>query len=770
MDKADRKKIYDRSVPESSFNKDLKQSYESVEEHEDRETTLETCSASIPPNKDHTRELSIFHHLIVERYEGDKSGDVFHGEGVAYFQGGHVYKGSFSHGLMHGHGEYIWSDGLKYQGDFKSNVLMGCGTYSWTDGSTYEGEVHNGIRHGVGTYKCAKTNTVYTGQWCLGKRKGKGIMYYNQASTSWYEGDWIYNSREGWGVRQYPSGNVYEGQWSNNVQHGEGKMKWIQLNQQYSGQWVNGIQDGNGTYTWFRKRVPCSLYPCMNEYSGEFVQRMRHGRGKFSYASGAVYSGEWRHDKKHRRGKYTFEDGRIYEGEFAKDCIVDFPAFTPGMSTPSTPYPDDSDLPKRLLQSSSSSSLLGPDMTLNIQTLLNRLPETHRDQELRQVEFAVLRHIGLLREIYSFYSSLGHEQTPEKTFPLTQLQFLRFLKDCKGHPHGMTLAQIDRLIKEELDGVGSPFTTILPRECISYIIITAYHIYCKDIESSKNLLEACFSKLLRQNIIPNAKNVKGPLFRYPVHSVVACYYTERCWNIYQALCKANSAQILTVRQFILMLKDLCIYDDELTASKVLEIVSVEDLAIYDGTHSNLELEMTFLEFFEALLGCAEVKGKKTQTAENGSDTDHQYQTVVPSHEMAQLSRCERPEQRLNLALASKEAAECTVGEVDLEGRIQKTKQFLSQTFIPAYEHSVKVKELMKEERLKLKERNGISLAKSARQKEQCEAEEGQKDDDGDKSPDHYDSPPLPPPPMNPLNSTTSVVSKESPISQRMKKQ
>lgn len=60
-----------------------------------------------------------------------------------------------------------------WQGDFKSNVLMGCGTYSWPDGSTYEGEVHNGIRHGVGTYKCAKTNTVYTGQWCLGKRKGK---------------------------------------------------------------------------------------------------------------------------------------------------------------------------------------------------------------------------------------------------------------------------------------------------------------------------------------------------------------------------------------------------------------------------------------------------------------------------------------------------------------------------------------------------------------------------------------------------------------------
>lgn len=40
----------------------------------------------------------------------------------------------------------------------------------------------------------------------------------------------------------YPSGDTYEGQWKNNVRHGEGTMKWIQLGQQYSGQWLNGVQ------------------------------------------------------------------------------------------------------------------------------------------------------------------------------------------------------------------------------------------------------------------------------------------------------------------------------------------------------------------------------------------------------------------------------------------------------------------------------------------------------------------------------------------------
>lgn len=74
MDKADRKKSSDRSTPKASFNKDLKQSYESglvsesVKEHEDRETKLEIRSAaSMPPNEDHIRELPILHNIIVER-------------------------------------------------------------------------------------------------------------------------------------------------------------------------------------------------------------------------------------------------------------------------------------------------------------------------------------------------------------------------------------------------------------------------------------------------------------------------------------------------------------------------------------------------------------------------------------------------------------------------------------------------------------------------------------------------------------------------------
>lgn len=46
------------------------------------------------------------------------------------------------------------------------------------------------------------------------------------------------------------------------------------------------------------------------------------------------------------------------------------------------------DRPRRAVGSSGWASVLGPDMTLDIHTLLEKLPEAHRDAELKQVSTA----------------------------------------------------------------------------------------------------------------------------------------------------------------------------------------------------------------------------------------------------------------------------------------------------------------------------------------------------------------------------------------------
>ncbi|XP_064178998.1 radial spoke head 10 homolog B isoform X1 [Anguilla rostrata] len=640
MAKGDKKKKADKSTPEGSVSKSANCSATSVvseppldqaapEDDSGQITNGSSASLSSQPplhenpasSCDEFYDVPVLSSIIVQKYEGEKNRDLFHGEGVAYFQGGHVYKGMFSEGFMHGRGTYTWADGVKYEGEFVFNMPTGHGSYSWVDGSCYEGEVCNGIRHGVGTYECARKSVSYRGEWNQGKRHGKGTIYYNPELTSWYEGDWVSNIREGWGVRRYPSGNVYEGHWKNNDRHGQGRMKWTELGQQYTGQWENGLQHGQGTHTWFLKRVPGSQYPLRNEYVGEFVKGVRHGRGKFYYASGALYDGEWQCNKKHGQGKFNFKNGRIFEGEFLDDHMAEFPDFSmDGTQTPDlsgirtqTPPCGKGEHPRSGKSLGSGSSLLGPDITLEIQCLLKRLPEMLKDLELRQVEFAVLRHIAELRTVYSFYSSLGHPQSPDNTFLLTRMQFWRLLKDCNIHHHGITLAQVDRLISEDVppEEVHSPFRTMLLREFVSCVVVLAYHIYHREIESSNNVLVACFTKLMRENIIPNAKKVKGAFLCNPMCAMISTNYTEKCWEIYQSLCTGLDGRTMTMRHFVWLLKDLHLYDDELTTGKVLEILSAENPAAYDVCATNLDLEMTFLEFFEALLGCAQVKSSQS---------------------------------------------------------------------------------------------------------------------------------------------------------------
>nr|XP_023686995.1 radial spoke head 10 homolog B-like isoform X1 [Paramormyrops kingsleyae] len=569
----------------------------------------------------------LFSSIVVQRYDGEMRGDLFHGEGTAYFLGGNTYKGMFAEGYMHGRGLYTWADGVIYEGDFVLNVPTGYAKYTWLDGSWYEGEVQNGLRHGVGTYRCGTKRVSYCGQWYHGKRHGKGKIFYNQEMTSWYEGDWVNNTIDGWGVRRYLSGNVYEGQWKDSRRHGEGTMKWLTLGQQYSGHWENGIQHGHGTHTWFQRRIAGSQYPQRNEYTGQFVQGARQGQGTFFYANGASYEGGWQVNRKHGQGKFTSKNGHVSEGDFVDDRMTEFPAFpkdavlTPDLNILRTPtsISADSDSPWDTSGSGPGSSLLSQDMTLDIRSLLVQFPEPQRDAELKQMVLAMLRHAAELRSTYCFYSRLGHD-SPDNTFLLSRLQFWRLLKDCKVHQEGITLAQMDRIVGSDdtPEDIHSPFGTLLLRNFLSHLVILANHIYHREMplfRSSGNVLVTCFSKLMEDNILPNATNVKGILFSYPLHAVVASHYLMRCWEIYQYFCKQYSRAprnlTLTKRHFIWILKDLNVYDDKLTTGKVLEILFTESLPLEDVSHRNLDLEMTFLEFFEGLLGCAEVKHPHT---------------------------------------------------------------------------------------------------------------------------------------------------------------
>ena len=51
-------------------------------------------------------------------------------------------------------------------------------------------------------------------------------------------------------------------------------------------------------------------------YTGNFVEGIRHGRGRFVYSDGSEYSGPIKYGEKHGKGTQTWADGQKYVGEF----------------------------------------------------------------------------------------------------------------------------------------------------------------------------------------------------------------------------------------------------------------------------------------------------------------------------------------------------------------------------------------------------------------------------------------------------------------------
>ncbi|NXT68819.1 R10B2 protein, partial [Chaetops frenatus] len=580
-------------------------------------------------------------------YEGGQVDEFYEGKGFICFEGGNTYKGLFSEGRMNGEGTYTWADGVKYEGTFTKNVLTHSGRYTWKDGSVYEGSIQDGLRHGYGVFRSGTRPICYTGYWCNGKRHGKGMIYYDQEGTSWYSGDWVNNVREGWGSRRYRSGNTYEGQWKKNLRHGYGKMKWLSAGQEYTGQWECGIQHGSGIHTWFLKRMLMSQYTLRNEYVGDFVKGERHGHGTFIYAAGAMYSGEWAHNKKHGKGFFIFKNGHVLQKEFVNDHPVERPAHQEAavkakkqraIGTGRHSGPSEQLYKTNFTQFTfccfilfvltyficlvektttidalGKICILGSDIHLDISSLLELFPREDREEELKQVEWAVLRHISKLRKAYYFYSTLGCDPSADGIYVLTKLQFWRFLKDCEFHLSSITLAEMDRLLTglyscKPLEDIHCPHEVLLFRTFVSYLVHLAFHIYHEKYKDQVPHLWKCFLEMMSRNVLPSACCVQGILYSGEEFTSFAMSYIDKCWDIYKDLQRPRPRPpfepTIKLRQFLWMLDDFKLLSEQLTASRVLGIF-VEVGASLPGIHGvNLELEMVFLEFFEALLECA----------------------------------------------------------------------------------------------------------------------------------------------------------------------
>ena len=124
-----------------------------------------------------------------------------------------------------------------------------------------------------------------------------------------YKGDWANNMMHGKGNKTSKSGDIYRGCWQYNKMQGKGKLKFLD-GDIYKGDFYNGLH-GDGTYIWNNGDI----------YVGEFKHNKMTGKGTMTFANGNIYEGDFEKSEPHGKGKYTYAiasnscpAGSTYEG------------------------------------------------------------------------------------------------------------------------------------------------------------------------------------------------------------------------------------------------------------------------------------------------------------------------------------------------------------------------------------------------------------------------------------------------------------------------
>lgn len=115
---------------------------------------------------------------------------------------------------------------------------------------------------------------------------------------------------------KYANGNVYTGQWSNDLKSGKGHYKcvkeesWmdqeVSIAHEYDGEWLDDKYHGQGVITWNIK----------SKYVGSFKNGKFDGHGVRTWDDGARYDGQWKDGLRHVHGVHTYQNGSSYNGDW----------------------------------------------------------------------------------------------------------------------------------------------------------------------------------------------------------------------------------------------------------------------------------------------------------------------------------------------------------------------------------------------------------------------------------------------------------------------
>lgn len=159
--------------------------------------------------------------------------------------------------------------------------MEGIGKYTLSEGEFYYGYFKNNIPYGHGIRKFANGD-LYDGEYVDGYQTGQG-MFICQEQGWKYEGEWHMGRMTGQGTCQWRDGTMYKGAWVNCAKEGHGVLTYAD-GSQVECSFINEYPEGRGVKT----------FPDGSIYKGSFKQGLFHGQGKYRQPlDGSEYNGNW---------------------------------------------------------------------------------------------------------------------------------------------------------------------------------------------------------------------------------------------------------------------------------------------------------------------------------------------------------------------------------------------------------------------------------------------------------------------------------------------
>ncbi|XP_074524547.1 ankyrin repeat and MYND domain-containing protein 1 [Halichoeres trimaculatus] len=118
---------------------------------------------------------------------------------------------------------------------------------------------------------------------------------------------------QGLGVQEWLDGSRYEGEFVNGLKHGKGRYTW-RNGESYEGYFYKDYKHGEGTYCW----------PTDHKFIGKFYLNRKEGYGREVFPDGATFQGLYHVDQRFGPGVFTDPDGCEDVGLWLGEQLIKF--------------------------------------------------------------------------------------------------------------------------------------------------------------------------------------------------------------------------------------------------------------------------------------------------------------------------------------------------------------------------------------------------------------------------------------------------------------